>query len=51
MSLPREHYANARFVTKLETIEKRLIRMEKALTEILARLEEKENKNKKSVDK
>ena len=42
MSLPREHYANARFVTKLETIEKRLIRMEKVLTEMLARLEEKE---------
>lgn len=51
MALPREHYANSRFVVKLDSIEKRLMRVEKALNEILARLEEKENKNKKSVDK
>ena len=50
MALPREHYANSRFVVKLDSIEKRLMRVEKAMTEILARLEEK-NKNKKSVDK
>jgi len=41
MALPREHYANARFVTKLDTIEKRLIKIEKALADLLAKLEEK----------
>jgi hypothetical protein len=41
MALPREHYANARFVTKLDTIEKRLIKIEKVLADLLAKLEEK----------
>ena len=54
--LPREQaivgkYASSRVVSKLDTIEQRLLRVEKILVDLVAILEEKENKNKKSVDK